>query len=60
MYMDLSDKILEVIKGTKLASVATIAEDSNQVLPAIRYMWATGYDDLTSSVFTKVDARKVS
>jgi hypothetical protein len=40
--MDLKDKILEVIKGQKLASVATIAEESDRILPAARYMRATG------------------
>jgi hypothetical protein len=40
--MNLKDKILEVIKGQKLASVATIAEESDRILPAARYMRATG------------------
>jgi general stress protein 26 len=58
--MDLKDKILDVIRGQKLASVATIAEESDQILPAVRYMQATGSEDLTLSAFTKIDTRKVS
>ena len=58
--MDLKDKILEVIKGQKLASVATIAEESDQIFPAVRYMRATGSEDLTLSAFTKIDTKKVS
>lgn len=58
--MDLKDKVLEAVKGTKLASVATITEESNRKFPAVRYMWTTAYDDLTLSAFTKADSRKVS
>jgi general stress protein 26 len=58
--MNLTDKILEVIRGTKLASVATIMEESDQILPAVRYMLATGYEDLTLSAFTKIDTRKIA
>lgn len=39
--MDLKDKVLEAVKGTKLASVATITEESNRKFPAVRYMWTT-------------------
>jgi general stress protein 26 len=58
--MDLKDKILEVIRGQELASVATISEESDQILPAVRYMRATGSEDLTLSAFTKIDTRKFS
>jgi len=51
--MLLEDKILEVIRGPKLAAVATITEESGNFLPAASYMVTTGWDDLTLSAFTR-------
>ncbi|MDD1751678.1 MAG: pyridoxamine 5'-phosphate oxidase family protein [Methanotrichaceae archaeon] len=58
--MPLKDKILELIKGPRLAALATVAEESGQVFPAVRYMVVTGMDDLSLVAFTSKKSRKIS
>ena len=45
--MDLKDQILKLVGGQKVAAIATVDEESAQVLPAVRYMVTFGLDDLT-------------
>jgi general stress protein 26 len=57
--MPVNDKILEVIKGPNLAAVATVIDESDQVMPIVRYMVTTGWDDLSLTAFTGKGSRKV-
>lgn len=59
-YVALKDQIIEVIKGQKVAAVATIKEEKSQVLPAVRYMLTSGRDDLTLMAATTRRSRKVN
>ncbi len=45
--MELETKILEVIRGPKLVALATVKEESGKVLPAVRYIVAMGFEDLS-------------
>jgi general stress protein 26 len=57
--MPLDDKILEVIKGPKLAAVASVIDESGKVFPMVRYMVTTGWDDLSLTAFTGKGSRKI-
>ena len=57
--MALKDKILEVIRGPKVAAIATIKQESGQFHPAVRYMVTTGLDDLTLIASTAKSSRKI-
>lgn len=58
--MALEDEILGVIKGPKLSALATVIEESGQIIPAVRYMVTTGLDDLSLTAFTSASSRKIS
>ncbi|UCE20285.1 MAG: pyridoxamine 5'-phosphate oxidase family protein [Gemmatimonadota bacterium] len=53
---ELKQKILDVLKGSHLASLATIKDDR----PWVRYVMTHGTDDLTLYVNTFVQSRKVA
>ncbi len=57
--MTLTDRILELIEGPKIAAVATVNEESGQILPAVRYMVTTGLGDLTLMAATNKSTRKI-
>jgi general stress protein 26 len=57
--MPLDDKILDVIRGPKLAAVATVTDESGKVFPMVRYMVTTGWDDLSLTAFTGKGSRKI-
>jgi general stress protein 26 len=57
--MDLKDRILKIAGGQKVVAVATVDEESGQVLPAVRYMVTFGLDDLTLIGSTSRGSRKV-
>jgi general stress protein 26 len=57
--MTLDEEILEVIKGPRLAAVATVTGESGQVLPVVRYMVTTGWDDLSLTAFTGERSGKI-
>jgi general stress protein 26 len=57
--MPLEDKILKLIKGPKIAAVATVTEESKLFLPRVRYMVTTGWDDLSLTAFTAERSGKV-
>jgi general stress protein 26 len=60
IVMPLKEKIFELIKGPKLAALATVDEESGQVFPAVRYVVVTGMDDLSLVAFTSKKSRKIS
>ena len=57
--MELETKILEVIQGPKLAALATVKEESGEVLPAVRYIVVVGFEDLSLMAATRKSSRKV-
>ena len=57
--MELVTKILEVIRGPKLAALATVKEESGNVLPAVRYIVAMGFEDLSLMAATRKSSGKV-
>jgi general stress protein 26 len=57
--MELETKILEVIRGPKLAALATVKEESGKVLPAVRYIVAMGFEDLSLMAATRKSSGKV-
>lgn len=55
--MDLKERILDVIRGSHVAAVATVGERG---APAVRHMLLTGYDDLMLAGGTRAGSKKVA
>jgi general stress protein 26 len=57
--MELETKILEVIRGPKLAALATVKEEGGKVLPVVRYIVAMGFENLSLMAATRKSSEKV-
>ena len=57
--MKLETKILEVIRGPKLAALATVKEEGGKVLPVVRYIVAMGFETLSLMAATRKSSEKV-
>jgi general stress protein 26 len=57
--MELDIKILEVIRGPKLAALATVKEESGKVLPVVRYIVTMGFENLNLMAATRKSSGKV-
>lgn len=55
--MELAEKILDVVRGSHVAAVATVG---GRGAPAVRHMVLTGFDDLMLAGATRVNSNKVA